>query len=149
MTDIKEIKITNHIEEVWPLFEEHRKELATHKHIMILKPDWDRYRSLEEINSLVTLALYDGDKIVGYSAILIYKNLHYSDLIDAFNDVLYVLPEYRKGRAGLKLIKMTEEVARQRGAHRILFHGKPDTVFSSLMPRMGYEIHDIVFGKEL
>jgi len=146
---IEEIKLTDHINEMWILFSLHREELATNKALMILKPDWDTYRNLEKLDKLLTLALYDRALIVGYTVTLIYKNMHYSDLIDAFNDVLYLHPKYRKGSFGLRLIRKTEEEARKRGAKRMLWHGKVDTVFSSLMPKLGYSVQDIIFGRDL
>ena len=146
---IEEIKLTDHIDEMWELFSLHRDELATHKDIMVLKPDWDRYRNLENAGMLLTLAVYDENKIIGYSVTLLYHNMHYFDLADAFNDVLYIHSSYRNRPWGIRLIKRTEDEVRKRGAKMMLFHGKPGTVFSTIMPRMGYNVQDIVLSKEL
>ena len=146
---IEEIRGTDKIEEFLPLLAQHRDELATHKHLMVVKPDMEKYRAMEDNGLMTTLALYDGDRIVGYSVIFFFNNLHYADLIYAQNDVLFVHPRYRNGLWGVRLIKRTERIAKQRGAQMILFHGKPNTVFSSLMPRLGYGVQDIMFSKEL
>jgi GNAT superfamily N-acetyltransferase len=147
--EIREIKATEHIEEAWSLLSDHRDELATHRNLMVLKPDVEKYRALEDQGKLITIALYDGETIVGYSVTMLTGHLHYSDLSLAYNDVLYVHPQYRKGSWGVKLIKMTEQVAKERGMQLILFHGKEHTLFSNLMPRLGYQVQDIVFSKEL
>lgn len=146
---IVEIKATEKIEECWELLLAHREELTTHKHIMALKPDIGRYKALEDADRLITLALYDEDKIVGYSVNLLNNNLHYSDLVIMQNDILYIHPQYRKGTWGMKLIKETEHMAAARGAKMVLFHGKENTSFSALMPRLGYGVQDIMFSKEL
>lgn len=146
---IKPIKVTEHIEEAWALLEKHREELATYKHIMVLKPDLDKYRILEDNGKLLGLALYDDKKIVGYSVIIITTALHYSDVVIAQNDVLYVRADYRGTKWGIALIKESEKLAKESGAHMITWHGKENTAFTSVMPKMGYIIQDIVYSKEL
>lgn len=146
---ICEIKATEKIDECWALLCMHREELTTHKHLMALKPDVSRYKLLEDGGMLFTLALYDEQRIVGYSVNMVVRNIHYSDLITSQNDILFVHPDYRRGMWGAKLIKETERVAKQRGASFIIFHGKPDTIFSSIMPRLGYGVQDIMFSKEV
>lgn len=146
---IVEIKATEKIEECWELLLAHREELTTHKHIMVLKPDIARYKMLEDAGRLLTLALYDGEKIVGYSVNLLNNNLHYSDLCVMQNDILYIDQKYRRGTWGMKLIRETERIALVRGAKMVLFHGKENTTFSELMPRLGYGVQDIMFSKEL
>lgn len=146
---IIEIKATEKIEECWELLLLHREELTTHKHIMELKPDIEKYKVLEDNGLLMTLALYDEDKIVGYSVNVLVRNIHYSDLVTAQNDILYVHPAYRKGSWGMKLIHETERMGKERGAKMILFHGKPNTSFSALMPRLGYGVQDIMYSKEV
>lgn len=146
---IFEIKATDKIQECWALLEEHREELTTDKSLMVLKPDIDTYKMLEAKEILFTLALYDGKDIVGYSVNILHKNMHYSDLIISQNDVLFVTAKYRNSKWGLKLISETEKIAKERGATMVLFHGKPYTAFSSLMPRIGYKIQDIMFSKVL
>ena len=146
---IVEIKATDKIDECWDLLQAHREELATHKNLMILKPDIQKYKILEDKNALFTLALYDEDKIVGYSVNVLTNNLHYSDLIMAQNDLLFLRKDLRKGRHGLSLIRATEVAAAARGAKYIIFHAKPGTAFSDIMPKLGYGIQDIMFGRVL
>jgi GNAT superfamily N-acetyltransferase len=147
--DIRQIIPTEHIEALNPLLALHREELATNKDIMVLKPDWDKYKAMESLGILFALGLYDSSKLVGYSALVVTNNLHYSDLVQAWGDVIYIRPDYRKGRWGLRLIRKTEELAKEKGAHIIFMHGKPNTVFSQLMPKLGYQVQDVIFGKQL
>lgn len=146
---IVEIKATEKIDEAWGLLELHREELTTHKHIMELKPDIAKYKAFEDAGNLFTLGLYDEEKIVGYSVNIITHNIHYSDLRCVHNDILFVHPDYRRGSWGLKLIKATENMAKEKGAKLILFHGKEKTPFAALMPKLDYGVQDIMFSKEL
>lgn len=141
--------ITDKIDQVWDLLSEHREELTTHKHIMELKPDLERYAALEQAGNLVSLALYDKDRIVGYSVSVVVKNIHYADLVYALNDVLFVGALYRGSSWGVKLIHETEKLCKLHGAKLMMWHGKPATAFSDMMPRLGYRVQDIMFSKEL
>ena len=146
---IKEIKATEKIEECWELLQSHRDELATNKELMVLKPDMEKYIALENAGKLMTLALYDGDKIVGYSVNIFTKALHYADLMTAQNDLLFLRKDLRKGRWGILLIQETEGRCKDRGAKFMLWHGKQNTAFASLMPKLGYGVQDIIFSKVL
>lgn len=142
-------KPTEKIEECWALLSEHRDELATNKTLMVLKPDILKYKTFEDKGLLFALALYDGDNIVGYSVNVVMQLLHYSDTTFVQNDVLFIKKEYRRGSWGLKLIHETERLAKRRGGKLMMWHGKKDTVFNNLMPRLGYGVQDILFSKEL
>ena len=146
---IKQIKATDYIEKAWDLLEEHRQELATYKHLMILKPDVDKYKILESQNKLISLAMFDDKEIVGYSVLILTNALHYSDLTIAQNDVLYLRKDLRKSKWGLALIRATENAAKDAGVKMIMWHGKENTPFSQLMPKLGYIVQDIMFSKEL
>jgi GNAT superfamily N-acetyltransferase len=146
---ICQINTLDKINEAYELLELHREELTTHKDIMILNPDIEKYQRLQDVGVLHALGLYDGDKIVGYSVNLLTNNMHYADLVYLQNDVLFIHPDYRKGRYGILLIKETELLALKLGAKMMLFHGKPNTNFSNLMPKLGYGVQDIMFSKIL
>lgn len=132
-----------------PLWLEHREELATDKELMEVKPDVDRYEALVNQNKLFSLALYRGDKLVGYSINILSPSLHYSDVVFFQNDLLYLDPLERKGRSGLKLIKATEEIGKAVGAHMMLWHAKYDTNLEKILRRWKYDVQDIIFSKRL
>lgn len=145
---LKELKATEYIEEAWKLLEEHREELTTNKDLMILKPNVELYRALEDSDSLISIVAFDGDKIIGYSVSFVSANLHYSDLLLCSNDVLFVTKEHR-GSIGLKLMRMTERLAKERGCGMILWHTKPNTPLAEILPRLKYKVQDIVYSKEI
>lgn len=151
MVAIREIRATEWIEQAWRLLEAHREELTTNKGLMILKPDISTYEMLESKNALLSLGAFDGDgdEIVGYSVNIMAHNLHYSDLMMCQSDVLYVREDKRQGPTGLKLMRETERLAKERGAQMMLWHAKPDTNLDQILPRMGYRVQDVVYTRVL
>jgi GNAT superfamily N-acetyltransferase len=146
---IKKESVAGKFETLAPLLRAHWCDLATNKELMVLKPDESRYLCLEKAGVLHCLFMYNDDKLIGYSANLLGPHLHYADLICLMNDVIFVDPEFRRGGAGLKLIRATEVMGRVLGAKFITFHGKPDTVLTGVMPRIEYDVQDVVFSKAL
>lgn len=132
-----------------PLLLLHADELATHKHLMVVAPDWDRYAAMEETGRMFGLFAYEGPVVVGYSVNFVLPHLHYSDLVYGQNDVLFLHPDYREGGVGLALIRRTEEVAKARGARLFCWHAKPDTALDLLLPRIGYGVQDVIYSREL
>ena len=135
--------------EAEPLLRAHWEEVARHKDIMRLSPAWDKYQLMEQAGTLFALGAFVGPALVGYSLNLIGPHLHYSGLIYAQNDVLYVVPECRKSRIGLDLISETERIARERGAGLMAWHAKEGTALAGLMPRLGYGVQDIIYARKL
>lgn len=146
---IKEVSFDEIIDEMMVLLVDHREEVTTHKHLMKLKPDQEKYRQLEEKNMLLCLGAYFNGKLVGYSITFIMPHLHYMDLMISSNDVIYVNKEHRNTRLGLCLIQETEFLSKKRGSQFMLWHAKPGTALAALLPKMGCGLQDLLFSKEL
>lgn len=131
------------------IFVDHWDEIALNKQVMVLKPHVERYQALEDLGMLLLLAAYDGDQLVGYSMNFVMPHLHYADLSVCSNDLLYLKPTHRKGRAGLLLLAQTREHAKARGARLMLWHAKPDTALVNILPRQGCRVQDVIFSEEL
>ena len=112
------------LSEHWPqmdnLLREHACELATHKHLMVLNPDKARYKNMEDAGMLLSLFAYEDEQLIGYSITFLSRNLHYSDLFYAHNDVLFVEKSRRNGKAGMQLISATVRAVKARGARLIV-----------------------------
>lgn len=134
--------------ELWPLLEQHREELTTNKAMMRLAPAVEMYAQLEEMGHFVGLIARVDGEIVGYSGNFLNPNLHYSDLLQAENDVLFVRADQR-GTLGLRLMDATEREMRERGAQIMLWHAKADTALSQLLPKRGCRVQDVIYSKVL
>lgn len=132
------------------LLTEHWQESARNKHLMVLKPDVDRYADLERAGALLSLVAYDdNNEVIGYSVNIVANHLHYADLRCAHNDVLFIRESHRNSPLGLKLIRETERVAKERGCHLMLWHAKENTALAKILPRTGCKVQEIIFSKEL
>jgi GNAT superfamily N-acetyltransferase len=149
MVEIRESTVDEMFEVCRPLLERHWDEIARNKHLMVLNPDVAKYQRMEAAGMLLILAAWEGAELVGYSVSMIETTLHYADLTVCVNDVVFVLPESRHAQTGLRLIKETESMAKQRGAQLMLWHAKEGTALHALMPRIGYEVQDIIYSKEI
>lgn len=149
MVVIREITATDWIGEAWSLLEQHREELTTNKDLMVLKPDVDTYVRLEDQGRLLSLGAFEGDEIVGYSVNILANNLHYVDVTMCQNDVLYVREDKRQGPTGLRLMRETERLAKERGADMMLWHAKPGTNLDAILPRLDYRVQDVIYSRVL
>ena len=131
------------------LLEEHWQESSKNKHLMVLSPDIAKYENLDNIGNLSCLFAYLDDKLVGYSFNIITSHLHYSNLVCAYNDVLFVSKEHRSSSLGLRLIKATEIECKNRGAKLMLWHAKENTALSKILPKMGCNVQELIFSKEI
>lgn len=149
--EIRPISVVEQLPRVTELLREHWEEIALNKSLMVLKPNVELYAALEARNLLVSFGAFDGDEMVGYSVTILQpSHLHYADLCMATNDVLFVRQAHRgASRAGLQLIRATEQACKEQGAQLMLWHAKPDTALLALMPRLGYGVQDVIFSREL
>lgn len=132
------------------LLQAHWEEVAKHKDVMVLAPDWDRYRALERQGYLLTLGAFtEENELVGYSAGIITTHIHYKDLLYYQNDVLFLTPEFRRSRLGLRLIEATEAKAKTRGVRFVCWHAKQGSALDSLLNRRGYGVQDIIYARKL
>lgn len=132
-----------------PLLDEHWQEVAKNKELMKLNPDWDKYRELDEAGKLTNcIAVDGGGSCVGYTVNFIVPHVHYKDLMVAYNDVIYLSPEYRASRVALRLMQETSRTAKAAGAQLLLWHAKPGTALDlTLAKRVAH--HENVYAEKL
>ena len=132
-----------------PLFEEHYEEIARNKQIMKLKPNYHLYEALNSTGWLYIYVAMRDDVCIGYSMNIMMHHLHYADLRIAQNDILFVKKEFRGGRLGLRLLKVTEDHARSEGCKLMLWHAKENTALAELLPKLKYGVQEIMYSKEI
>lgn len=137
------------IHEVEPLLELHYQEVALHKEAIPLAPIWEKYRHLEAAGAFVLYAARDAGRLVGYSAFFINEHLHYGSTVVAHNDVIFLHPDVRRGAAGIRLIKFSEQALRERGVRKVTWHVKCQHNFGPILERLGYTAEDTIYGKIL
>lgn len=141
--------IANVIEEIKPLLTLHWEEIAGYKDSIPLDPDYEKYETMAQQGRLVIVTARDAGKLIGYSIFFLVNHMHYKSTLFAVNDVIFMLAEYRKGMAGVKLIKLSEVATKSVGAIKISWHLKPDHDFRPILERLGYKMDEYSMGKLL
>jgi predicted GNAT superfamily acetyltransferase len=128
----------------------HWAEVGSHPNVRKLQIPREKYASLEEIGMLVSLFAHaDDGTLVGYSINFLSVNMHSAETLVLQNDALYLAPQHRKGFAGIRLMRDTEQAARDAGAKLMVWHAKEQTNLDRLLIAQGYGVLDVLYSKEL
>lgn len=106
------------VRELMPLWQQHWEEIAIHRDSIPLAPDLDEYRRLEAAGNLSVVVARSEGSVAGYYISFVKTHLHYRTTLHAFTDVYYVLPEFRKGFCGIRLIEAAMAEWRRRGVKK-------------------------------
>ena len=139
-------------EGVEELLARHWEEVAVDHDIIPLAPDWDRAFALQAAGVLRTAALRRNGRLIGYNAFHVLQPLHYRLTTHAINDVLYVDPDER-GTAGLRLLRGTEQMLRELGVVKVVYHTKLHVAIGAarrntvgdMLARLGYRLDEEIY----
>lgn len=131
------------------LMHEHWDEIVKRKNLFKVNPDNSAYEYIEKSGNSFTLICEIDNKIVGYSINIMHPNLHFKDVMMCDNDVIFVSKKYRNTSIGIKLIKETERIAKEKGCDIMAWHAKPNTPLAKILPRLNNSLHEHIFTKEL
>jgi len=132
-------------DEVLCLIDRHYEEIAQFKDAQKLDPDWEAYEALERAGKLWVMTVRDCDVLVGYIVMVINRNLHYKQLLMATEDIHFLLPAYRKGLTGYRLLARAKQAMRDRGAGMVVMRCKADKSHGALFERLGGKLSDLVY----
>lgn len=140
--------ITDLWAELEPLLEVHWREVAHYQDIA-LDPDKETYATLQARGELRCYTARDAGRLVGYGFFLVRPNLHYRGSRQAHQDVLFLHPDYRRGRTGVQLIRVAERRLQAEGVQVVYHHAKLTNKVGELLERLGYELIDRIYAKRL
>jgi len=135
--------------DILALLDLHYKEIALNQDKIKLNPDWDVYRALEEQGKLKIFTARDGSTLVGYFVVVVGVNMHYKDHTFACNDIIYLHKDYRKGFAGIKLIKFAKKCLTEDGVSVLTINTKVHQPFDKLLDRLGFNLIERVYSSYL
>ena len=135
--------------DIEPLINLHWKEIALNQDNIKLNPDWEAYANLESEGKLQIFTAREGDLLVGYFVVTLGYNIHYKDHLCASNDVIYMHKDYRKGFAGIRLIKFAEKVLREDGVSTLTINTKIHQPFDKVLERLKFKPIERVYSKYL
>lgn len=134
--------------EMWPIFEDHYEEIAHYKDIK-LSPDTLYYDTAQKIGILRVFTIRDEGKLVGYSVFTVGKNPHYSESIQAKQDILFLSKKLRGGFNGFKFIKWCDDQLKKECVQVVYHHVKKEHNFGPVLERQGYKLVDLIYGRRL
>jgi GNAT superfamily N-acetyltransferase len=134
--------------EIQPLLRAHYEEIA-HFQDIPLDPNFARYCAMDEAGVLRIFTARIHDALVGYAIYAVDYALHYESSLQAIQDVLYLAPEHRNGRLGLRLIEHADVELKAEGVQVVRQHVKAKHDFGRLLERLGYELEDKLYSRRL
>lgn len=114
-----------------------------------MKLNLEVYFTLDMMGTLDTFVALDDGKLVGYLVTITLPHNHHADKLVCNEDAFFVSKDYRKGRVGINLMKMSEKSAKERGASFISMTCAENNDLSKFYKRFGYKPFGMVFYKEI
>lgn len=108
----------------------------------------DTYKHLETVNAIHIMGAFFDEILIGYIILIAPVMPHYSIRM-AVSESFFVLKEYRKTGAGLKLLRAAEDWATGEGACGILVSSPTGGDLADVLPRVGYTETNRVFFRSL
>jgi hypothetical protein len=136
-------------DEALPLLDRHYEEIAQFKDVQKLDPDWEAYGAIERAGKLWVMTVRDRGILVGYMVMVINRALHYKTLMMATEDIHFLLPEYRKGLTGYRLLVKTKQAMKDLGCKLAIMRCKAGMSHSVLFERLDGELSDLVYAFKL
>lgn len=108
----------------------------------------ETYKHLEAVNAICMIGAFVEEVLIGFIAVLMPVLPHYSVCV-AVVESFFVLSEYRKTGAGIKLLREAEEHSIALNAHGILVSTPTGGSLVQVMPHVGYTETNRVFFRSL
>jgi GNAT superfamily N-acetyltransferase len=134
------------IREAHPLFVLHREEITRDKDVMILDVDEDYYGRNYDVGHIVPITARHLGRLVGYFVWHLHPHPHYKNVLCAQEDVHYLLPEYRRGMSGYRLMKNAKEMLKPLGVRYAYMREKIGHEHPAIMKRLGGKPLDITYS---
>lgn len=136
------------LDEIKPLLHMHWREIATFEDIP-LAPDFVAYRNAEGRHALRIFTARAGGALVGY-AVFFVGNLHYQGSGIATQDILFLRPDHRGGRTGLRLVNYCDEQLASEGVQVVYQHVKLEhPQLGRVLSHAGYRPVETIYTKRL
>lgn len=134
----------------YALLRKHWEEIGHYPDIP-LEVDEVKYAQMEAAGMLrIYTARVDGMILIGYAVFIVSNNPHYASSKQASQDVLFVDPDWRLGRVGIRLVKFAEQMLVGEGVQVVMHHVKAKHLaLAEILERGGYELVDLIYAKRL
>lgn len=135
------------LEEMRPLWRLHHDEIEDTQ--MPYDPDLAGYQRMAEAGCLRIFSARLGREMVGYQVFVIVKDPHRQHLVSASQDILYLMPDYRKGMVAVHFLEWCDQQLIRGGVTKILRQMHYTKDLSRLFERMGYKLSDLTYARSV
>jgi GNAT superfamily N-acetyltransferase len=149
MIELIEINASDWLEQAEHLMIEHWEEVAKDTGVPKPSMDGEYLASMEAAGMLFTVGAFVNEELVGYSMNSIGSTINFDTLIVMENQGIFIKKQYRGSLAGIRLIKESERIGKERGASICKWHTYMNTRADKLFDSLGYKAYDILYTKEL
>ena len=112
------------------------------------QPSFDRYRQCNESGFFQLFTARHEGRLVGYFGTYLSQSMHSQHLM-ATEDVLFLHPDYRKGRNAIKFIRHIEMQCQRWGVKEIMFSCEDGNPTSTILEYLDYVPVIRQFSKQL
>lgn len=126
----------------------HWQETETHRHDSECNPDYTRVIEADQQGLYLMIAVehLPTKEYVGNFGIVMERAQENRQMC-AYEDILYIAKEHRRGRLGVELIKYGEELVRRLNISDLTMSAKTNTKAGSLYLRLGYDQIGALYNK--
>jgi GNAT superfamily N-acetyltransferase len=110
--------------------------------------DKNMFQIMKDMDMIKTVVAINNKKIVGFGTILFSRMFKYSVMAATIENI-FVLPEYRKGGTGIKLLRMLEEEAKIRGCYTIFMSAPINGSLDKIAVHYGYSKTNVTYAKRI
>lgn len=142
------------VTEIMPLLKAHYEETAD-KFYGPFDPSIETYEMLSNGGNLRIFTVRHFDDVAGvsvlcgYQIFFISKHHHSKNLVQATQDILYLVPEFRKGFNGYKFVRWCSDQLKEEGVHVVHQIIPVKNGLGRMMAHMGYQIEDVIYSRSL
>lgn len=126
------------LDEIKPVHAQHWAETESYRHGIALNPNYEYMCNAEAQGRFMLFTVRVAGRLVGNCMMYLSKSTHTQKWV-AEEDTIFILPEYRKGRLGIRLIRYVEDVLLNMGVTEIRVTVKEVNEVGRLLQHLGYD----------
>lgn len=144
------VPVATVIREMQDAHRRHWEETEEYRHDAEFRLDYGRVMEVDKQGRYLMIAVEHTPTgtLVGNFGLLMEQCIH-TQLLSAYEDVLYIEPEHRRGRVGVELIRYAEDVVRRLGARELTLSARTVTKVGPMLERMGFDHFKSLYNKRL
>lgn len=137
-------------DDIIEIMQRHGEEFTYHKDKKgEVAPNWELGILIDSMDRLCICTARDDNELIGYFVFYLTPLAHYRNVLAAFEDTFYLLPEYRSKGIGYRFIKYSVQKMKDSGATMLKVTNKSKSDYKAMWERLGFEQEEIVYTQVL